>query len=167
MQAIPQSMEQHQRVDADDDPGCSMLVPREEFCLDEAKRTMNLAIQQEADEKGALLMMNDDGTMRMVEPLHSSFVGGAQPGVMRNGGNTCYMSAVIFAMFARLDAWDVLLVHQLSSCEQTAMQDHLREAVVNPVRRAEAVPGHQMCRLSLIHISEPTRLLRSRMPSSA
>ena len=102
------------------------IVSRDSFCIEEARRTCNLAVQQEAKEKGALVMMNDCGEMRMVEPMHSSQVRDAVPGTMANGGNTCYISAVIFALFARLDVWDVLLVHQLASPLASRLQDHLR-----------------------------------------
>eukprot|EP00656_Telonema_subtile_P013038 TRINITY_DN16608_c0_g1_i1.p1 TRINITY_DN16608_c0_g1~~TRINITY_DN16608_c0_g1_i1.p1 ORF type:complete len:368 (+),score=81.43 TRINITY_DN16608_c0_g1_i1:306-1409(+) len=89
-------------------------------------------------------MMNDHGVVHMVEPLHCSFVREHTPGVMINGGNTCYMSAVVFAMFARMDTWDILLVHQLAWPLAGRLQDHLRDCVVNPLRRSETVAYHIM-----------------------
>ena len=98
---------------------------RPSFCMTEASRTFNLAVQQEADEKGALAVMNDAGVIRMVEPLVTSLdADPSPPGTMGNGGNTCYISAVIFALFARLDAWDVLLVRQLQTGQVLVQPPH-------------------------------------------
>merc|ERR1712166_26703 len=127
------------------DPENSAEALRESFCMTEASRTFNLAVQQEADEKGALAVMNDAGVIRMVEPLVTSLdADPSSPGTMGNGGNTCYISAVIFALFARLDAWDALLVRQLQTGQATVMQDLLRESIVNPLRRSEEVDGQVM-----------------------
>ncbi|CAN0129763.1 unnamed protein product, partial [Ectocarpus fasciculatus] len=61
---------------------------------------------------------------------------------MQNGGNTCYIDSLLFAMFATLDAFDWLLFKPLPSTdppEARLLQKHLR-FLVNEVRGGATVP---------------------------
>ncbi|CAM9177600.1 unnamed protein product [Ectocarpus sp. 8 AP-2014] len=61
---------------------------------------------------------------------------------MQNGGNTCYIDSLLFAMFATLDAFDWLLFKPLPSTdppEARLLQKHLR-FLVNQLREGATVP---------------------------
>ncbi|CBJ30972.1 conserved unknown protein [Ectocarpus siliculosus] len=61
---------------------------------------------------------------------------------MQNGGNTCYIDSLLFAMFATLDAFDWLLFKPLPSTdppEVKLLQKHLR-FLVNQLREGATIP---------------------------
>jgi hypothetical protein len=64
--------------------------------------------------------------------------------LVSNGGNTCYVDSLIFAMFGYLDAFDWLLCKPLVEEDRPLilLQAHLR-LFVNNLRTGQAIPGAQ------------------------
>jgi hypothetical protein len=70
-----------------------------------------------------------------------------RPGGMENAGNTCYMDALIFAMFATSVASDHLLVRE---CDESAVEMQLQlRCAVRTIRRGVEVPLEDMSSLRL------------------
>lgn len=96
-----------------------------------------------------------------VEPLRGP------PGSLEHAENSCYLSSLLWSMFATTDVYDELLtfsppseVAEVASgratpgsgvCDRLALRDHIREHIVSPLRRHEVVPAFNVEVLPQVH----------------